>query len=92
LRGVHQRQELRRHDEALAARLLQAPPESAADAARFLDELSRLDGHHDELDQLIVAARAGDLLPAQRERLTAALQRIAGACHAEDLAQVPMAK
>ena len=95
LRGVNQRQELRAHDEALAAKLAATAPANLTELARYWNELAELDGHDDELDRLIAATRDGGLDSAQLGRLQAALLRIArhdddgGAL---DLAQTPLAK
>lgn len=96
LRDVNQRQELRAYDEQLAAKLAATVPATAADLARYLVELGQLDGHDDELDRLIVAARGTLLDSLQLGRLRAALARIArpdyDAGYADDFAQTPLAK
>ncbi|HWE27841.1 MAG TPA: hypothetical protein VHB97_07555, partial [Polyangia bacterium] len=96
LRGVNQRQELRAHDEQLAAKLAAAlPPMMTTDIAAHLGDLALLDGHDVEVDRLIAAAREDRLDAEQLGRLRAALVRIArhddGDGH-RDFARTPLAK
>ena len=94
LRDVNQRQELRAHDEQLAAALAAALA-TTTNIARQLGALALLDGHDLELDELIARVREDRLDAAALDRLRAALLRIARHDDGEDqrdLARTPLAK